>query len=54
MDTSGQIIEMVHWGQWAVLAVSAFAIGISKTGLPGVGILVVPLLAAAVAIKVLF
>lgn len=38
---------MVHWGQWVVLAVSAFAIGVSKTGLPGVGILVVPLLALA-------
>lgn len=30
---------------WVVLAASAFAIGVAKTGLPGVGILVVPLLA---------
>ncbi len=30
---------------WVVLAASAFAIGISKTGLPGLGILVVPFLA---------
>lgn len=30
---------------WVVLAASAFAIGIAKTGLPGVGILVVPFLA---------
>lgn len=40
-----ETLEITHWGQWAVLAVSAFAIGVSKTGLPGVGILVVPLLA---------
>lgn len=31
--------------QWVVLAASAFAIGLSKTGLPGIGILVVPFLA---------
>lgn len=30
---------------WVALAIGAFAIGIAKTGLPGVGILVVPLLA---------
>ena len=40
-----ETIEITHWAQWAVLAISAFAIGVSKTGLPGVGILVVPLLA---------
>ena len=40
-----ETLEITHWAQWAVLAISAFAIGVSKTGLPGVGILVVPLLA---------
>lgn len=47
MDASAQIIEVIHWSQWAILIASAFAIGVSKTGLPGVGILVVPLLANA-------
>ena len=36
---------MTHWSQWVVLAVGAFAVGVSKTGLPGVGIVVVPLFA---------
>ena len=40
-----QAIENPGWLPWAVLAISAFAIGISKTGLPGMAILVVPLLA---------
>jgi len=40
-----QTIENPAWLPWTVLAVSAFAIGISKTGLPGLAILVVPLLA---------
>jgi uncharacterized membrane protein YfcA len=40
-----ETLEITHWSQWAVLVASAFAIGLSKTGLPGVGILVVPLLA---------
>ena len=44
-ESAIQSIEIAHWGQWAVLAASAFAIGLSKTGLPGIGILVVPLLA---------
>ena len=42
-----ETIEITHWSQWAILAIGAFAIGVSKTGLPGVGILVVPLLAMA-------
>ncbi len=37
--------EISGWLPWVVLAVSAFAVGVAKTGLPGVGILVVPLLA---------
>ncbi|MHC5144329.1 MAG: sulfite exporter TauE/SafE family protein [Planctomycetota bacterium] len=44
-EISIETIEITHWAQWAVLAIGAFAIGVSKTGLPGVGILVVPLLA---------
>jgi uncharacterized membrane protein YfcA len=44
-EPSIETIEITHWAQWVVLAISAFAIGVSKTGLPGVGILVVPLLA---------
>jgi len=40
-------IHTIELGQWVILAASAFAIGLSKTGLPGVGILVVPLLALA-------
>ena len=47
MEPSVQTIEILHWWQWAVLVASAFAVGLSKTGLPGVGILVVPLLALA-------
>ena len=45
MENFIETLEITHWGQWVVLAISAFAIGVSKTGLPGVGILVVPLLA---------
>ena len=45
IEQSAQTIEILHGWQWAILAASAFAIGLSKTGLPGVGILVVPLLA---------
>ena len=40
-------LEITHWAQWAALLASGFLIGVSKTGLPGVGILVVPLLAMA-------
>ena len=42
-----ETLEITYWGQWAVLVIGAFAIGVSKTGLPGVGILVVPLMALA-------
>jgi len=31
--------------QWIIGVVAAFIIGFSKTGLPGIGILVVPLMA---------
>ncbi len=44
-DCPIEALEITHWSQWAVLALGAFAIGLSKTGLPGVGILVVPLMA---------
>jgi len=33
--------------QWAMLAVTAFLVGISKTGIPGFGVLAVPLIAIA-------
>ncbi len=40
-------LEITHWTQWVALLVGGFLIGVSKTGLPGVGILVVPMLALA-------
>ncbi|MHC4927423.1 MAG: sulfite exporter TauE/SafE family protein [Planctomycetota bacterium] len=40
-------LEITYWWQWAALLVGGFLIGVAKTGLPGVGILVVPLLAMA-------
>ncbi len=36
--------ELAYW-HWAVLALCAFLVGVSKTGVPGFGILVVPLMA---------
>ncbi len=39
--------ELTYWWQWAALLTGGFLIGVAKTGLPGVGILVVPLLALA-------
>jgi uncharacterized membrane protein YfcA len=33
--------------QWAMLALTAFLVGISKTGVPGIGIIAVPLIAIA-------
>lgn len=38
--------------QWAVLALSAFLVGVSKTGIPGLGILPVPLMALLLPAKV--
>jgi len=38
--------------QWAVLALSAFLVGVSKTGIPGLGILPVPLMALVLPAKV--
>ncbi len=32
-------------GQWAVIVVSSLVIGVSKTGVPGIGILAIPLMA---------
>ena len=40
-------LAITCWWQWAALLLGGFLIGIAKTGLPGVGILVVPLLALA-------
>ena len=40
-----ETIEITHWGQWVALAVGAFAIGIAKTGVPGIGVVVAPLFA---------
>lgn len=37
-------IEIEAW-QWALLALGAFIVGVSKTGIPGLGILPVPLMA---------
>src|SRR5215218_3401192 len=36
------------WWQWAIGAVCAYMIGVAKTGVPGFGILVVPLMALMV------
>ena len=38
--------------QWLVLALSAFLVGVSKTGIPGLGILPVPLMALVLPAKV--
>jgi len=38
-------IETISSMQWAVLALCALLTGISKTGVPGMGILCVPLMA---------
>ena len=42
--------EITAW-QWALLALSAFIVGVSKTGIPGLGILPVPLLAIVLPAK---
>jgi len=41
------IPELAAW-QWTVGAVCAFSVGVAKTGVPGLGILVVPLMVLAV------
>lgn len=41
----GLMMNLEPW-QWALGAAAALMVGISKTGVPGIGILVVPLLAA--------
>jgi uncharacterized membrane protein YfcA len=38
----------LSWWQWALAAISAFSVGIAKTGVPGLGILSVPLFVLAV------
>ena len=43
-------IEIEAW-QWALLAFGAFIVGISKTGIPGLGILPVPLMALVLPAK---
>lgn len=37
----------IHAGQWVLGGLAAVLVGISKTGLPGIGILVVPMMASA-------
>ncbi len=46
-------LDVSHFGilQWLVIAVSAFVIGLSKTGLPGGGVLAIPLAAMAIPAK---
>jgi len=44
-------IHTLTVGQWAVLAVAAFFLGLSKTGLPGAGILAIPFIAAVIPAK---
>ena len=39
------------WITWCVLGFSAVCIGIAKTGMPGIGILVIPLVAAVIPAK---
>lgn len=39
--------DLAYW-QWAIAAFSAFSIGIAKTGVPGLGILAVPMFVFAV------
>ena len=41
----------VHGCQWLVLATAALIIGVSKTGLPGIGILAIPLVAFVISAK---
>jgi len=41
------IPQLAAW-QWTVGVVCAFSVGVAKTGLPGLGILVVPLMVLAV------
>jgi uncharacterized membrane protein YfcA len=44
-------IHTLTLAQWAVLAVAAFFLGLSKTGLPGAGILAIPFIAAVIPAK---
>jgi len=41
-------MPQLAWWQWALAAFSAFNVGIAKTGVPGLGILAVPLFVLAV------
>src|SRR5450759_1129611 len=41
----------LSWGSWAIMALAAFGIGLSKTGLPGIGILSILLTAAIIPAK---
>jgi uncharacterized membrane protein YfcA len=42
------MIPALAWWQWAVGALCAFLIGASKTGLPGLGVMVVPMMVLTV------
>ncbi|MEI7435326.1 MAG: sulfite exporter TauE/SafE family protein [bacterium] len=41
----------LSWGAWAIMALAAFGIGISKTGIPGIGILSILMTAAVIPAK---
>ncbi|MEI6563969.1 MAG: sulfite exporter TauE/SafE family protein [bacterium] len=41
----------LSWFQWAVMALAAVIIGLSKSGLPGLGILAIPMVAAVIPAK---
>jgi uncharacterized membrane protein YfcA len=38
----------LHWWQWGLGVLTAFFVGVAKTGVPGLGILVVPMMVLAV------
>ena len=46
-----QFVALQPW-QWALTSVSGFIVGLSKTGLPGLGLIFVPLMALAFGAKV--
>ena len=41
------MIPELAWWQWTLGACSAFFVGIAKTGVPGLGILMVPMMVIA-------
>jgi uncharacterized membrane protein YfcA len=43
-----RVLPELSWGGWALGALCAFSVGMAKTGVPGLGILVVPLMVLTV------